>query len=58
MWSSLFCIPMCVMVVVCIRMLHLVVFILGGHCYGAAMEIFNDDSHVVGAYIGVRAAAI
>ena len=46
----MFCIPMCVicavMVVVCVTMLHLVVFILGGHCYGAAMEFFNDDSHV------------
>ena len=32
--------------------------ILGGHCYGTAMEFFNDDSHVVGAYISVRPAAI
>ena len=54
MWSSLFCIPMCVIcafiVVACATMLHLAVFILGGHCYRAAMEFFNDDSHVIGAY--------
>ena len=54
MWSSLLCIPMCVicafMVVVYVTMLYLVVYILGGHCYGAAMEFSNDDSHVVGAY--------
>ena len=59
MWSSLFCIPMCVIcafiVVVCVTMLPLVVFILG---YGAAMEFFNYGSHVLGAYIGVRPAAI
>ena len=32
--------------------------ILGGHCCGAAMKFFNDHSHIVGAYIGVRPAAI
>ena len=32
--------------------------ISGGHCYGAAMELFNDESHVFGASIGVRPAAI
>ena len=32
--------------------------ILGGHCYMAAIELFNDDSHFVGASIGVSPAAI
>ena len=53
----------------CVTMLYLVVFILGGHFFGAAMEFFNDDTHIVGAYyliwrlgglsyIGIRPATI